>query len=95
MGLFAAKTKKVLTAERSKPYISRWRVIYCRRRVAMMEGGLPSRPRVWMGATFVNKWSTGSKSWITRDTSDGAGIQGANKSGKGEDLRFFTRLRAT
>ena len=28
MGIFPAKTKKALTAERSKPYISRWVVSY-------------------------------------------------------------------
>ena len=56
-----------------------------------MKGGLPSRPRVWMDATFANKWSTGSKRWITRDTSGGDEIQDANKGGKGER---FTLLHA-
>ena len=81
MVIFPAKTKKVLTAEMSKPYISRWAVSYCNRRVAKMEGGLPSRPHAWMDATFVNKRSTRNNRWITRDTSDGGEIQDANKGG--------------
>ena len=91
MGFRCAKTKKVLTAERSKPYISRWMVRYCRRRVDQLKGGLPTRPRNWMDATFVNKWPTGSRSWITRDTADGDELQGANKGGGGER---FTLLHA-
>ena len=62
----------------------------------MMDGGLPSRPRVWMGATFVNKWSTASKSWIARDTADGGEMQDAHKGGAGgPNLRFFARSQTT
>ena len=95
MELFFEKTKKALTAERSNPYISRRVVSYCKRRVATMKGGLPSRPRVRMDATFVNKWSTGSRSWIARDTAGGNEIQDANKGGKGIDLRFCARSQTT
>ena len=91
IGLFSAKTKKVLTAERQKPYITRRGVSYCKRRFGQPEGGLPTRPRIWADATFVNKWSTGSRSWIARDTADGDELQDANKGGRGER---FTLLRA-
>ena len=90
-GAFFAKTKEVLTAERSGPYTSRWIVSYCERRVAKLDAGSPSRPRVWMDATFVNKWPTGSKSWITREEADGDEIQDAIRGGNGVDLRFGAR----
>ena len=48
MSLFPAKTKKVLTSERSKPYVGRWVVRYCRRRADQLKGGLPTRPRIWL-----------------------------------------------
>ena len=54
-----------------------------------MDGGLPSRPRVWVEATCVNKWPTGSERWIARNQADGDDIQDANKGGAGE----FTLLR--
>ena len=95
MGLFFAKKKKVLTAERPMPYIRRWRVSYCRRRVAQLENGLPKRPRVWADATFVNKWTTGDRRWETRDTADGDEIQDANRGGEGKGLRFCTHSRTT
>ena len=44
-----------------------------------------------MDATFVNKWSTGSRSWITRDPADSDEVQDANKGGRGER---FTLLHA-
>ena len=91
IGPFFAKTRQVLTAERPKPYSSRWRVSYCSRRVGQLEGGLPTRLRIWADATFVNKWSTGCRSWITRDTADGDEVPGANKGGRGER---FTLLHA-
>ena len=84
MGLIFAKTKKVLRAERSKPHMCRWRVSYCRRRGDQIKGGLPTRPRIWMDAIFVNKWSTAGRSWITRDTASGDEVQDANKGGRGE-----------
>ena len=57
-GAVLRQGEKVLAAERSKPYIRRWWVSYCRRRVYQLENGQPKRPRVWMDATFVNKWTT-------------------------------------
>ena len=64
---------------------------YFRRRVAQLDDGKPKRPRVWTDATFVNKWTTGERSWLTRDTADGDEIQDANKGGRGER---FTLLHA-
>ena len=58
MGMFCAKTKKLLKAERSKPYIRRRMLSYCRRRVSQLDNGLPKRPRAWTDATFVKKWTT-------------------------------------
>ena len=75
------KTKNVLTEERPNPYISRWSVIYCKRGVARMHGGLPSRTRVRVGAEFVNKWPAGGQRWTARDASDGGVIQDAIKGG--------------
>ena len=91
MGLFFAKTKNVLTAERSTTYIIRRIVIYCRRRAGRLKVRLPIRQRIWTDATFVNKWSTGSRSWITRDTASGDEVQDANK---GWIRERFTLLRA-
>ena len=44
-----------------------------------------------MDAAFVNKWTTGERSWLTRDTADDDEIQDASKGGRGER---FTLLRA-
>ena len=62
-GDFRPKTKKVPSEERSKPYISRCRVSYCRRRrrVATTDGGLPARQRAWAGVTSVRKWPAGGE----------------------------------
>ena len=94
MGLFFGKTKKVLAAEMSKPYIRRWRVSYCRGRAAQLNDGKPRRPRARTGATFVDKWATRDRGWLARDASDGDEIQDANKGGRGEALLFCTHLRA-
>ena len=58
MGFAYTKTRRLIIAERPKPYISRWGEAYCARRLARLRGGQKRRPRVWMGATFVNKHAT-------------------------------------
>lgn len=59
----------------------------------MADGGFPSRPRAWEGATLVNKWPTGGKGWIARNTSGGEEMHVSNRGGEGEgytDLHAFT-----
>ena len=57
MGFLYTKARRLIIAERSKPYISRRRDAYCVRRLARLRGGQKRRPRVWAGATFFNKHS--------------------------------------
>ena len=47
MGFTHSRKRKLVVAERPKPYISRWRTSYCRRRVRRITGELPRRPRIW------------------------------------------------
>ena len=76
MGFFA-KTYRALASERSELYVSSRGVIYCSKRVAQLENGIPSPAAVWMGAAFVKKRPTGNKGRIARATEDGDEIQGA------------------
>ena len=93
-GDFRPKTKKVPSEERSKPYISRCRVSYCRRRrrVATTDGGLPARQRAWAGVTSVRKWPAGGGgSWIARGKADWCEMPDAEGGREGER---FTLSRA-
>ena len=68
MGFAYTKTRRLIIAERPKPYIERRREAYCARRLARLRGDQKRRPRVWLGATSANKHDT-------------RGLRGANRPG--------------
>ena len=58
MGFLYVQKRKVIFAERSKPYIVRWKNSYCERRTARLHPEGEQRPRIWIDASFINKHDT-------------------------------------
>ena len=68
MGFAYTKTRRLIVAERSMPYISRWGEAACARAVARLRGDQKRRRRVWADADFANKHAT-------------KGLRGSNRLG--------------
>ena len=63
MGLLRCMRRELIIAERSKPYVARRRTSYCIRRTKRIDGDLPRRPMIWMGATYISKDAWGDFAW--------------------------------
>ena len=88
MGFAHCRRRELIIAERSKPYVSRWRTAYCIRRTKRMDGELPRRPRIWMGATYINKDASGNFTWAAPGVAHGESIEDVNRGGEGEMGRY-------
>ena len=63
MGFLRYRRRKLIITERSKPYVARWVTSYCIRRTKRIDGDLPRRPMIWMGATYISKDAWGDFAW--------------------------------
>ena len=58
MDFLYIQKRKVIFAERSKPYVLMWGNSYCERRISRLLPVGDHRPRIWIDASFINKHDT-------------------------------------
>ena len=94
MGFLRRRRRKLIIAERSKPYVSRRRTAYCIRRAKRIDGELPRRPMIWAGATYVNKDASNNFTCAAPGVSYGEVIEDVNRGEKEREreMRRFARI---
>ena len=83
MGFTRRRRRKLIIAERSKPYVSRWMAAYFIRRAKRIDGELPRRPMIWTGATYINKDAPNNFTWVAHGVAYGEVIEDVNRGGGG------------
>ena len=81
MGFLRCRHRKLIIAERSKPYVIRWRDAYCIRRAKRIDGELPRRPMIWKAATHINKDAANIATWAAPGVAYVEVIEDVNRGG--------------
>ena len=82
MGFLRCRRRKLIIAEMSKPYVTRRMTAYCIRRAKKVDGELPRRPMIWMGAAYINKDASNNFTWAAPGVAHGAVIDDVNRGGE-------------
>ena len=93
MRFIRLRRPKLIIAERSKPYVSRWSYSYCTRRAKRIDGELPRLPTIWMGAAYINEDDSGNFTCAAPGVAYGEVIDDVNRGVEGERwaaLRAFS-----
>ena len=83
IGFWYTKQRKLIAASMKKSYVARWRKAHCLRMTQMVRADKVFRPRVFLGASFINKNAFGKYTWSPIADAGGGVVDGINGGGVG------------